>query len=77
MQNMQTIRAFVDQINEGLVTLLLGEDESVRITIPVEWLPAGVREGQVLKLAFHIDLESTDKAKKQTKDLFDKLGNNP
>ena len=77
MQKMQPIRAFVDQINDGIATLLLGDDESVRITIPVALLPEGVREGQVLKLAVSVDLESTKQAKKRTQELLDKLGNNP
>ena len=87
MQDMQSVnppkgqskplRAFVDQINDGLATLLLGDDESIRVTVPVAWLPKGVKEGSVLKLGISIDEEGTLSARKHTQDLLNKLGNNP
>ena len=49
-----SIRAFVDQVNEGMATLLLGEDESVKVDMPLAWLPAGVAEGLVLRFAVSI-----------------------
>jgi hypothetical protein len=81
MQDMQSvnwhIRAFVDQINEGIATLLLGDDESVHLTIPITWLPKGVREGMVLKMGVSIDEEGTKDGKKTIGELMDRLGNEP
>jgi len=71
------MRAFIDQINEGKALLLLGDDESVKVTVPVEWLPEGVREGQAMHLAFSLDFEATEKAKARVQSLLDKLGNQP
>ena len=71
------MRAFVDRIEEGLATLLLGEDESVAVNLPVAWLPAGVREGMVLQVDLRPDLAATEAAKAETQSLLDSLGNQP
>ena len=55
MPKMQSIRAFVDQINDGVATLLLGEDESVKAHLPVAWLPPAATEGTVLRLGLDPD----------------------
>jgi hypothetical protein len=71
------MRAFVDQINGDQASLLLGDNEQVKVTVPVGWLPADVREGQVLKLTFVHDPEATAESKARVQALYDKLGNEP
>ena len=71
------MKAFVDQINGDKALLLLGDDESVKVAVPLEWLPAGSREGTVLRLDFAIDNESTARAKARIQSLLEDLGNNP
>jgi hypothetical protein len=71
------MRAFVDRLDDGMATLLLGDDESVTVTVPVAWLPAGTAEGLVLQLDWRLDPEATADAKAATKSLLDALGNQP
>lgn len=67
------MRAFVDQINGDMATLLLGEHEERKITIPLAWLPAGTREGSVLQLAFRLDEDAAQDAREEIQRLLDSL----
>ena len=71
------MRAFVDSVEDGVARVLLGEDESVVVTLPAEWLPEGIREGQVLKVTWEADEDGTEDAKKAVEDLYAQLGDNP
>jgi hypothetical protein len=77
MQKMQSIKAYVDQINGDVALLLLGDDGSIKVAVPVEWLPPDVQEGQVLRVTFAVDKKATEDARKRTQGLLDSLGNNP
>lgn len=76
-QQSSTIRAFVDQVSEGMATLLLGEEESIKVIVPVTWLPEGIGEGMVLRTSFTLDLQASKNEKRQTQELLESLGNNP
>jgi hypothetical protein len=71
------VRAFVDSIEEGIARILLGEDESVAVTLPASWLPEGTLEGQALKVTWERDEAETANAKKAVADLYAQLGDNP
>ena len=71
------MREFVDSVEDGVARVLLGEDESVAVTVPVAWLPEGVREGQVLRVTWEADEDGTEDAKKAVEDLYAQLGDNP
>lgn len=71
------MKAFVDQINGDKALLLLGDDESVKVAVPLEWLPEGSREGTVLRLDFTIDPDATAQGKARIQSLLEDLGNNP
>ena len=71
------MRAFVDSVEDGVARVLLGEDESVAVTLPAEWLPEGIREGQVLRVTWEADEDGTEDAKKAVEDLYAQLGDNP
>jgi hypothetical protein len=77
MQEVQSMRAFVDRIEIDTAVLLLGKDESVTINVPVEWLPEGVREGMCLRLDFSIDDEATHRGHEEVQSLLDSRGNEP
>lgn len=72
---MLPLKAFVDRIHNGVATLLLGEDESVTVSVPVSWLPSGVREGTVLRFDILIDRQASEMGKAEVQSLFDELGN--
>jgi hypothetical protein len=77
MQELQPVRAFVDQISEGIATLLLGNDESVTAQVPVAWLPEGAKEGTVLQLYFEVDEQATREGKARVQRLLRELGDQP
>lgn len=68
------MRAFVDRFEGDQAVLLLGDDEEVRIAVPINWLPQGVSERMVLKVDFTIDDIATREAKAKVKALYDDLG---
>jgi len=67
------MRAFVEQVDSNIATLLLGEDEQVRIYLPVSWLPPGAREGSVLQCNLQLDAAATNAAKAEVLALYDAL----
>ncbi len=71
------MRAFVDQINGSMVTLLIGDNETATLTIPSAWLPFRVQEGDVLNLSFAKNEEASEEAKSRVSGLLDELGDNP
>jgi hypothetical protein len=77
MQELQPVRAFVDQISEGIATLLLGEDESVTLHVPVAWLPRGAKEGTVLRARFEVDEQAMQEGKARVQELMEELGDQP
>jgi hypothetical protein len=77
MQELQPVRAFVDQVSEGIATLLLGDDESVTAHVPAAWLPKGAKEGTVLRTHFEVDEQATQQGKARVQGLMDELGDQP
>jgi len=71
------MRAFVDRIHDNLATLLLGDDESMSITLPVSCLPEGAKEGAVMRLVFELDSDATAAGSERVSELMDQLGDNP
>ncbi len=74
MHAMSTISAFIDAIDEGVARLLLGDDGSVVVRVPVSWLPAGVKPGTVLQVTFTPDMKQTLIARDEVGKLLDELG---
>jgi hypothetical protein len=71
------MRAFVDRIESGFATLLLGDDESVTVQVPHSWLPAGAKEGAVLRLDLSLDEAAQEEGKRSTQSLLEELGDRP
>lgn len=71
------MRAFIDRIEDGIATLLLGEDESAVIELPMIWLPTGSQEGAVLSIEIRLDTQSTEQSKHDVTRLMEELGDNP
>jgi hypothetical protein len=53
------MRAFIDKIEGKQAELRLGEDESIKLVLPLSELPKGLREGDVLALRFERDPHAT------------------
>lgn len=67
------MRAFVDRIENGIATLLLGDDEAGRAEFPVQFLPQGTHEGMILQLTIAIDRAATHHAHEAVQELLDRL----
>lgn len=71
------MRAFIDSVHEGVARVLLGDDESLAVEIPVSWLPEGAAEGKALRVLWELDEEETFCARKAVEDLYDTLDDMP
>ena len=77
MPSMQTVRAFVDAVEEGQVRLLLGEDEAHAVVFPRQFLPGEVRGGSVLRLEIFLDPEAEVPEREEILKLMQDLGDQP
>lgn len=77
MQKMQSIKGFVDRIEGNTAVVLLGDDESVKVNIPVSWLPKGIKEGTVIKFDASVDEDATQAGKSRVQSLLDSMTNEP
>jgi hypothetical protein len=67
------MKAIIDRIEEDLAVVLVGELGELKLDIPLSFLPAGCKEGDVLKLSIERDPVATKQAREQTSDLMEKL----
>lgn len=71
------MKAFVDRIENDVAVLLMGEEASVVVNIPLLILPSDVSEGMYLDVVFSIDTESTCKAHEEIQSLLDSMADEP
>lgn len=69
----KTIGMVVDRIEDDLAVLVLSDDEKVKLNLPVDRLPKGVKSGDHLKVTFEIDRESTEDVATEIDDVLEKL----
>jgi hypothetical protein len=67
------MKAVIDRIEEKLAVVLVGEIGELKLDIPLSFLPAGCKEGDVLKFSIETDPVATKQAREQTSDLMEKL----
>ena len=77
MREVHTVRAFIDSVHEEVARVLLGDDESLAVEIPLSWLPEGAAEGKALRVLWEIDEEETRNARQAVEDLYAALGDAP
>ena len=70
------MRVFVDRFEEDQAVLLLGENEEVKIALPMRWLPHGTNEGVILRIDLTIDEDATRRAKAEVEVLYDGVERN-
>lgn len=71
----ENFKVTLDRIEEGAAVLLLRDDESIKINIPLFLLPPESREGDILNLSIIRDAQETEDAKERVSALLDKLKN--
>ena len=52
----------IDQIDQGWVKLCAQDRDHLEISLPIEFLPSDIKEGQVLSLHMAVDFQATEKA---------------
>jgi hypothetical protein len=67
------MKVSIDRIENGVAVLVMQDDPSGIIRVPVSLLPQGCREGDVLTLTFEADPGETAAAKERVTGLIDKL----
>lgn len=72
---MENFKVTLDRIEEGNAVLLIRDDESIKIDIPLFLLPVCSKEGDILDITIAKDIQETEKAKERVSNLLEKLKN--
>jgi hypothetical protein len=72
---MENFKVTLDRIEEGNAVLLIRDDETVKINIPLFLLPPESREGDILDVTIARDVQETEDAKERVSNLLEKLKN--
>lgn len=72
---MESFKVTHDRIEENIAVLLVRDEETVKINIPLFLLPAGSREGDILDVTIVRDIQEAEDAKERVSALLDKLRN--
>lgn len=70
---MGSFKVTFDRIEEDTAVLLVRDDESVKIDIPLFLLPAESKEGDILDITIVKDVKETEDAKEKVSSLLEKL----
>ncbi len=71
----ENFKVTLDRIEEGNAVLLIRDEESVKINIPLFLLPAESKEGDILNITITRDVQDTEDAKERVSGLLEKLKN--
>lgn len=66
------MRAVIDRFEGDMAVVLVGEEEH-RLPVHRQFLPAGVREGDVLVLRWEIDRRETEARRERMRHLIEDL----
>ena len=72
---MENFKATLDRIEEGIAVLLVRDEETVKINIPLFLLPPESREGDILDITIARNIKETGDAKERVSALLEKLKN--
>jgi len=72
---MGNFKVTLDRIEENIAVLLVRDEESVRINIPLCLLPPESREGDILDITIARNVQETEDAKERVSNLIEKLRN--
>jgi hypothetical protein len=67
------MKAVIDRIEGKMAALLMGEDGSQKVNMPLILMPEGCKEGDVLDIAIRRDEKATVEAIDQSKNMIEKL----
>lgn len=72
---MESFKVTLDRIEEDTAVLLVRDEETVKIDLPLFLLPAGSREGDILDITIDRDIQGTEDSKERVSSLLEKLKN--
>jgi hypothetical protein len=72
---MESFEVTLDRIEENIAVLLVRDEETIKINIPLFLLPSGSREGDILDITIVREVPETEAAKERVSALLDKLRN--
>ncbi|MGI5991367.1 MAG: DUF3006 domain-containing protein [Methanosarcina sp.] len=72
---MENFKVTLDRIEEGIAVLLVRDEETVKINIPLFLLPPESREGDILDITIARNIKETGDAKERVSALLEKLKN--
>ena len=72
---MGNFKVTLDRIEEGTAVLLVRDEESIKINIPLFLLPPESKEGDILDITIARDVQETEDAKERVSSLLEKLKN--
>ena len=70
---MESFKVTLDRIEEGIAVLLVRNEETIKINIPLFLLPPESREGDILDITIDKDMKETEDAKERVLSLLEKL----
>jgi len=73
MKSGSSTKVVIDRIEGDLAVLVLYEDDRVRFSFPLHYLPEGVSEGDHLQMSFAQDDESRESEGNRVEDLLSDL----
>ncbi|RXA21719.1 DUF3006 domain-containing protein [Methanosarcina sp. MSH10X1] len=71
----ENFKVTLDRIEEDTAVLLVRDEETIKINIPLFLLPVGSREGDILDITIARDAKDTEAAKERASNLLEKLKN--
>lgn len=72
---MGNFRVTFDRIEGNTAVLLLRDEESIKLNIPLFLLPSESKEGDILDISIVRDDQETEEAKERVSTLLEKLKN--
>ena len=73
MKSESSTKVVIDRIEGDLAVLALYEDDRVKFSFPLHYLPEGVGEGDHLQMGFAQDEDSREAERKKVEDLLKEL----
>jgi hypothetical protein len=67
------MKAVIDRVEGKLAVLLMGDDGSLKVNMPLILLPEGCKEGDVLDITIMKSEKATTEANDRSKSLIEKL----
>ena len=70
---LESFKVILDRIEEGIAILLVRDEETIKINIPLVLLPSESWEGDILGIAITLDVQETEAVKERVSNLLEKL----